>query len=125
LKQLLEKDPFLVYLDQSDHLYNVHNGVNMMLSVPKDRAVPEPYPAPRPQPLKTGTRWLWLAVFGLLAAGIGTLIFAPLAAVSALQVDYKSLSYSDRMRGYIQFGLSILLCLLAIPLVGVLLLHIF
>jgi hypothetical protein len=125
LKLLLEKDPFLAYLDQSDDLYQVHNGVNMMLAVPKDRAVPDPHPAPRPRPIKAGSRWLWLALLGLFSAGVATLIFAPLAAIKALQLDYRSLSYSDRMRGYVQLGLAILLCLLAIPLVGVLLLHIF
>lgn len=125
LKNLLEKDPFLAYLDEDDYVYHVHNGVNMLLTVPKDREVPEPIPNQRPQPLKRSSRMLWLGMVGLLASGIGTLIFAPFAIMNALRVDYGSLSRKERMRGNVIIALSILLCLLAIPLVGILLLHIF
>ncbi len=84
LKEIIERDPFLAYMEETDGLYRVHNAERTILSIPKRRTVTTPYPTHEPDRLRNVHRWLMLAVFGLMLAGIGTLIFAPLAAWAAL-----------------------------------------
>jgi hypothetical protein len=98
LERLLQEDPFLAYLDETEHLYHVRNGTYLALSLPKKRSTGEAYPAQQPHPLQPANRWLALAWLGLLLAGIGTLICAPLAAMAALSAGQKRLSRADRVR---------------------------
>ena len=58
--------------------------------MPKDRSAPEPYPAERPAGLQKAYRWLWLALLSLPLAGLGGIVFAPLAAAAAVQLYYKA-----------------------------------
>lgn len=86
LNELFDRDPFLAYLDETNDLYHVINKDLMVLRIPKARAATELYPPQESSPLRAAYRWLSLALFGLLFAGIPTLIFAPFAAHSALNV---------------------------------------
>lgn len=49
LKELLDKDPFLAYLKETDELYRVVNADRVILSIPKKRAPVEAYPPEQPQ----------------------------------------------------------------------------
>jgi hypothetical protein len=100
LKELLDQDPFLRYLEETDELYRVINADRMVLSIPKKRTPansPPPDQSP-PGPLKGAYRWLVLAIIGLLLAGIGTVIFAPLAVLAALQAQESMQSHSERVK---------------------------
>jgi hypothetical protein len=87
IQKLINQDPFVLYLDETDHLYHVRSGGQLSLSVFKDRSIPEPYPVKRPVLLQHAYRWLWMAFLGLALAGLGALIFAPLAAISAIALS--------------------------------------
>jgi hypothetical protein len=99
LKELLDKDPFLRYLEETDELYRVINAEHMVLSIPKKRSPansPSADQAP-PSPLKGAHRWLMLAIVGLLSAGIGTVIFAPLAALATVRAQESLQSPAERV----------------------------
>ena len=84
LKESLDRDPFLAYVEETEKLYRVRNTDGTLLSIPKRRSV-ETSDSIKPSIATAVTRlWLMLAMVGLLLAGIGTLIFAPLAALTAL-----------------------------------------
>ena len=106
VRQLLAQDPFLLYLDETDELYHVRHGAGSALQVAKDRAIPELYPAVRPALLHQAYRWLWLALFGLLLAGLGAMLFATLAAFAALGLNLSPISPSDRVRSLVVLILS-------------------
>ncbi len=112
VKELLDKDPFLAYLEETEALYRVINKNHMVLTVPKKRARDNTAPAARPGPLRAAYRLLMLATFGLLLAGIGTLIFAPLAALAALGTGSALRSRSERVSAMLILILSILLFLI-------------
>jgi hypothetical protein len=91
LKEVLERDPFLAYTEETDELYRVRNAERTTLSIPKKRSVMVPYPPQeKTDSLTLAHRLLWFAAVGLLLAGLGTLIFAPLAAWSAWEADRSS-----------------------------------
>jgi hypothetical protein len=83
LKEVLERDPFLAYMEETDGLYRVQNAERTVLVIPKRRSVTPSYLNRGTDALRSARRWLMLAVFGLMFAGIGTLIFAPMAAWAA------------------------------------------
>ncbi|MBI3152810.1 MAG: hypothetical protein HYZ21_11795 [Chloroflexi bacterium] len=87
LKEILDRDPFLAYLEETENLYRVHNTERMVLSIPKKRSTITRYFHNEVDRLTAAKRYLILAIFGLLLAGIGTLIFAPLAVWEALNAS--------------------------------------
>jgi hypothetical protein len=88
LKEMLDHDPFLAYADETEQLYRVHNMDHTLLSIPKQRSVTVTYPPEEgTNPLSLSHRLLLFAILGLIFAGIGTLIFAPLAAWAAFNGD--------------------------------------
>jgi len=114
LKELLDKDPFLRYLEETDELYRVINAERLVLSIPKKRA-PANSPSPDqipPGPLHGAYRWLIMAILGLLLAGIGTVIFAPLAGVAAVRAQNSIQSHSERVSStvvlLVAFGLFVI-----------------
>lgn len=112
VKELLDKDPFLAYLEETEALYRVINKNHMVLTVPKKRALDNTAPSERPRPLKAAYRLLMLAILGLLLAGIGTLVFAPLATLAALGAGSALRSRSERVSATVILILSILLFLI-------------
>lgn len=100
LKELLDQNPFLAYLEETDKLYRVINADRVILSIPKRRAPldsPPPDEAP-PGPLRGAYRWLIISFLGLLTAGLATMLFAPLAALAALRVQQSAESPPERVR---------------------------
>src|SRR5436190_17894045 len=80
LKDFLDRDPFLAYRGETPQLYHVANEDGMILSIPKRRTETIPYPDRPPGRLTVAYNWLTFAIVGLMLAGLGTLMFAPLAA---------------------------------------------
>jgi hypothetical protein len=98
LKEVLERDPFLAYADETQELYRVRNAERTLLSIPKKRSIMAPYPAEeKMDSLALSHRLLFLALLGLTLAGLGTLIFAPLAAWAALAKDRSELNQSAQI----------------------------
>lgn len=124
LGRLLKQEPFLAYKDENDQLYLIRNGQDLSLTVPKDRAIPEPYPLSTPKPLTMAFYLLGWATLGLALAGLGALIFAPLAALWAMQVYLSGrLNPGDGVRISIIFLLAGALLILAFLLVFLFFIH--
>ena len=123
LQKLLKQDPFLLYLNETDDLYHVRNVNDISLKVPKDRSIPEPYPAEGPVWLQKAYRWLFMALLGLLLAGLGAMIFGTLAAAAAIGVNFKPISKADRIRSLVVIILSGGLWLCGLLLGVILLVH--
>jgi hypothetical protein len=114
VKELLDRDPFLAYLEETEALYRVINKNNQVVVIPKKRAAANLSVPERPGPLKTAYRLLVMAMFGLLLAGVGTLIFAPLAALAALGAGASLRSRSERVSSMVILILASLLFLLGL-----------
>jgi hypothetical protein len=123
VQQLLQQDAFILYLDESDELYHVRSGEQLSLLVPKDRSLPQPYPPSRPALLQSAYRWLSLAFLGLPLAGLGAILFAPLAAASALGLYFKTASRTNRVYSLVVIMLSGGLWLVGLLLGVILLVH--
>jgi hypothetical protein len=121
----LEQDFFILYLDETDNLYHVRNSAQLSLLVPKGRSVPEPYPIRRPARLQSAYRWLWMAFLGLPLAGIGAIVFAPLAAIAAIGLYFKTPSKTNRIFSLVVILLSGGLWLVGLLLAVILLVHLF
>lgn len=112
LKELLDKNPYLAYLEETDELYRVAS-TDRVLTIPKLRAPVEPYPPDKPPsgPLASAYRWLNMAIMGLLLAGIGAIVFAPLAALAAIRAQQSGQSHAEQVSSTVAliaaFGLFI------------------
>jgi hypothetical protein len=120
---LLKHNPFVLYLDETEDKYHVQSGEQISLVIPKDRSIPEPYPARQPARLQLAYRWLWLALFGIIPAGLGAIIFAPLAGLTALSMNFGSTSRSNRIHSLVLIILSGGLWLFGLLLSVILLVH--
>lgn len=109
LKELLDKNPFLAYLEETEELYRVMNANHMVLSIPKKRSADHSTARGHSGQLTNSYRLLTLALIGLMAAGVGTLVFAPLAALSAIRIGTTSQFQSERLRSTIVFILALIL----------------
>jgi len=123
LQTLLKQDPFVLYLDETEDKYRVQSGEKINLIVPKDRSVPEPYPAKQPARVQLAYRWLWLALLGIIPAGLGAIIFAPLATFTALSINIGGTSRSNRIHSLMVIILSGALWLFGLLLGIILLVH--
>jgi hypothetical protein len=112
LWKLLEDDPYLAYQNETDDYYLVENHRVASLAVPKDRQPVEPFPPTQPQPLKPAYTLLRLAVIGLFFAGLGTLVFAPLAMLSAMNISAQLQDPIQHTRA----RAVILICLALLPI---------
>jgi hypothetical protein len=123
VQQLLHRDPSILYLDETDELYQVRSGEQLSLLVPKDRSQPQPYPPGRPMLLQSAYRWLALAFLGLPLAGLGAILFAPLAAASAIGLYFRTASRTNRVYSLVVIMLSGGLWLVGLLLGVILLVH--
>ncbi len=98
LSRYLKEDPFLRYVEENDMLYRVVTGEGHVVAVPKDRATTRPYPFNEPHVLRVTYRWLAYSLLGLMLAGLGTLVCAPVAAAFAWQASHEPLSRDDHRR---------------------------
>ena len=123
IREALERDPYLAYHDETDDLYRAINAEQVVMSIPKQRAPAEPPPTERSSPLRSAYRWLVLAFFGLLFAGLGSLIFAPLAALSARQAKPSLSSRTEQVNANVVITLSLLVLLLGLNFAFLFLIH--
>jgi hypothetical protein len=98
LQRYLQHNPFLRYLEENDSLYQVITGGGRVVIVPKDRAVTPPYPSPSITSLQRAYRWLGYALIGLLLAGLGAFICAPIAGMFAWRASLNSPDSDQRRR---------------------------
>lgn len=119
----LEEDPFLGYLNETDDLYYVRSQDFTSLPIPKDRAVPEKYPRKEQGPLAPAFRMLIWATLGLLLAGLGTLVFAPLAMSFAFRSQGQLLTRPDKVRAWVAILLGAVLIVPALFLTWIFLSH--
>lgn len=121
---LLEQEPALIYRDEADEVYYVRSAAGIDLAVPKRRETPAPYPPPDPPPLQPAYRWFVLALLGLLPAGLGTIVCAPIAAVHALRVQRDPEAGADAVRRahFVVWGAGIL-GVVALVLITLLVIH--
>lgn len=123
LNELLQKEPYLDYIDETENLYKVRSGLELYLNVPKARAVPEPFPAPKPAGLSTLNRWLILSLFGLLFGGILALFLAPVVIIKAFLFQFQPLNRRDQIRSLILLVIAVLTWLAALPIGFLFILH--
>jgi F0F1-type ATP synthase membrane subunit c/vacuolar-type H+-ATPase subunit K len=125
VQRILEADPFLLYLDETDGVYRVRSSDadGRVLHVPKDRRIPEPYPVVRPASLQKAYRWLWWAFLGLPLAGLGAVVFAPLAAGAAMSLYLRQPSGKNRILSLVVILLAGGLWLVGLLLGVILLMH--
>jgi tetratricopeptide (TPR) repeat protein len=124
LKHYLEQDPFLRYIEETDTLYQVLIGAGRMINVSKDRVAIPPYPPPEPLPLQPAYRWLTFAVLGLLIAGIGTVICAPIALSHAWQARKHPVERFDRRRATMAMIYAAVIWVVGLALAFIFVLHI-
>ncbi len=124
VKELLDRDPFLAYLEENPALYRVIGKNNQVLVIPKKRTPIKPTlsESEQPSPLKAAYSLLVIAIFGLLLAGIGALIFAPLAVLAAFQAPRSS--HAERVSFAILLILASLLFLIGLAFGYLFLLHV-
>ncbi len=125
LKAFLNRNPFLRYAHENPVLYHIATAEGLALAVPKDRAIAPPYPPPKPSPLRPAFRWFGLSLLGLLIAGLGTLIFAPISASLAWSASTRVTDPGQRKRARAIVVYALLLWLLALLLSGLILVHIY
>ena len=116
---LLQTDQALIlkYTGEDDQSFIVSNPSGTLLSVPKNRSIPQPFPDLPAQPLTPAFRLLALAFVGLAPAGLGTLVLAPLAALWAVgMLITRPLTPQDQKRVIVIWGIAIGMLGIAIPL---------
>ena len=124
LRDLIRREPYLGYIDETDNLYRVKSGLELYLNVPKSRAIPEIYPASEPGLLKSTYFWLTLAVLGLVFGGIGAVFLAPVAIIKSFFLLFKPLNHGDRVRSLVALAAATLVWLAAIPFGLLFIIHI-
>ncbi|MDX1614013.1 MAG: hypothetical protein R3300_06855 [Candidatus Promineifilaceae bacterium] len=124
LKARLDDVPVLLHLHETDHLYLIQTGDGLELLVPKQRAVPERYPPSEPSHLDQAERWLAWAALGLLPAGLGAHLFAPLTIAAVLRARRQELSEEEARRGRLLLRTGLLIWAVAWLWAALFLVHI-
>lgn len=123
LKDFLEREPFLAYRGETSKLYQATTAEGLTLSIPKRRAETISFPDRAPSRLTVAYNWLIFAVVGLLLAGLGTLIFAPLAAWAAVEAKQGNPSHADQVGAAVVLLVATLLFLIALFFVYLFVIH--
>ncbi len=123
VKALLEQNPRLKYINETEDHYTVQSSEQLSLIVPKGRTAQEASSDGRPRRFRPVYRWLGLAALGLLPSGLGAIVFAPLAGLSALRLSFSPLSRTERIHSLVLILLSGSLWLCGLLLSIILLAH--
>lgn len=123
VQELLKKEPFLAYVHETEKLYQVRSGRDLLVNIPKNRAYETPYLKRNSGPVQPAYRWLYFTLLGLLLGGVGAVLLAPIAVFQTLRIQAMPLSRSDRVRAWIIFLFAIFLWLLSIPISWLLLIR--
>ena len=125
LKAFLNRKPFLRYAHENPLVYHIATADGLALAVPKDRAISPPYPLPKPSALRPAFRWFGLSLLGLLIAGLGTLVFAPISASLAWAASKRASDPGLRRRARAIVVYALLLWLLGLLLSALFLVHVY
>jgi hypothetical protein len=125
LRDLLERDPSLAYLKETEEIYQVKSGFDLLINVPKNRNFEQPYLKRKPSPLQPAFRWLHLALFLLPLGGIGAFIIAPILVLLSLRYQSRAYPRQDRIRSMVLLLLTIIIWLVSIPISIIFLVHFF
>jgi hypothetical protein len=123
MQQLLRKDAFLAYQNETKDHYTVSTIDDFQFVHPKDRAMPELFPRLEQPPSQKAINWLGWSLVGLIPAGLGTLVCGPLAIFAAIKLLLQKNSLSDRRRAWVVLGTVIVLWLIALVFLMILILH--
>ena len=113
---LLKQEPFLAYVHETEELYQVRSGRDLLINIPKNRVFERPYLQKARGLAEPAFRWLTLSLLALFLGGVGAVLLAPLTAFQALRLQTVSGSRSDRIRLWIVFSLSVIIWLISIPI---------
>jgi hypothetical protein len=123
MQQMLRKDAFLAYQNETSEHYIVSTIADIQFVHPKDRAMPELFPRLEQPPSQQAINWLGWSLIGLIPAGLGTLVCGPLAIFAAIKLLLQKNSLSDRRRAWVVLGTVTVLWLIALVLLIILILH--
>jgi hypothetical protein len=123
MQQLLRKDAFLAYQGETDVIYKIRTLAEFQFIHPKDRALVELFPPQSSPPARTAIHWLGWSVIGLIPAGLGTLVFAPLAVIAAVKLLRQQIVLIDHRRAWVVMIGAVLLWLIALAFFFILVLH--
>ncbi len=115
LQALLEREPFLAYVHETDKFYQVRSGLDLLINIPKNRAFEQPYLQRPPGLAVPAFRWLALSLVALVLGGVGAVLLAPFTAFQALRLLAHSPSRGDRIRSWIVLILAVIIWLASIP----------
>lgn len=125
VQALLKQEPFLAYVHETEVLYQVRSGLDVLINIPKNRVFEKPYLQKDPGPLKPAFRWLYVSLFALLLGGVGAFLLAPITAFQALRLRSFAAPGGDRVRVWVLLILSLVIWLASIPLSLLLLIRFF
>lgn len=125
VQDLLRQEPFLAYVYETQELYQVRSGRDLLINIPKNRAFETPYLRRDPGPIRPAFRWLYLSLMGLFLGGAGAILLAPITVFQVLRLQTLSLSRGDRVRLWIVFVFSVVIWLASIPISWLLLIRFF
>jgi disulfide bond formation protein DsbB len=123
MQQMLRKDAFLAYQNETNDHYTIRTFAEFQFVHPKDRALPDIFPRLEQAPSQKAISWLGWSLVGLIPAGLGTLVCAPLAMLAAIKLLLQKNSLNDRRRAWVVLGTVIVLWLVALAFLMILLLH--
>lgn len=120
---LLQQEPFLAYVYETEAFYQVRSGRDLLINIPKNRTFETPYLKKKPGPAQPAFRWLALSLLALFLGGVGAVLCAPIAAFQALRLQASAPSDGERVRLLIVFILAVIVWLAAIPISWLLLIR--
>ena len=123
MQQILHKDAFLAYQGETNIFYKIRTQAEFEFIHPKDRTTPEIFPHKENYPSKAATKLLGWSLIGLIPAGVGTMVFAPLAMISAIKLMRQKGPDMDHRRAWVILLCSSALWLIGLFLFSILVLH--
>jgi hypothetical protein len=123
LHSLLKTDPRLVYQKEDGQTYQVLTGEQITLVIRKDRQPDEEFTASWSPLLRLTYLCLCLAFTGLMLAGFGALLYAPLAVFFALALNIRPTSRQVRIHSLILVMLASGLWLIGLLLGSIFVMH--
>ncbi len=125
VQALLQREPFLAYVHETEEFYQVRSGLDLLVNIPKNRAFETPYLKMTPGLVDPAFRWLAASLLALLLGGVGAVLLAPVTAFQALRLQATSTSPADRLRLRIVLLLAVMVWLASIPVSALFLIRFF
>jgi hypothetical protein len=111
---LLKQEPFLAYVHETEQLYQVRSGRDLLINIPKNRVFETPYLQRAPGLAKPAFRWLSLSLLALFLGGVGAVLLAPITVFQVLRLQAAAPARGDRIRLWIVLILSVIIWLVSI-----------